>query len=209
MNRGIRYTAVLVGTLAAIAVSAPVHAEDDDMPMMQQGRSGKMMGGGMMGQDRGMGMMGPDMMSGGMMGPGGMGGGMMSGGMGMMGGGGMGMGMATMHALDLDRDQVRKMTQIHRELAQKHAGMRADMQELRWELSQELAKEQPSPKEVGNLYQQIFQKQRQLIQDRVEARNRMMDALSDKQRKQWRQMMENMQQMRMGGGMPMYDDDEE
>ena len=59
MNRGIRNTAILVGTLAAITLYAPVHAEDNDMPMMQQNRPG-------------------------MMGGGGMGGGMMSGGMGMM-----------------------------------------------------------------------------------------------------------------------------
>ena len=181
MNLSIGHIAVLAATLAAITLSAPVHAEDDAMPMLQQDRPG-MIGGG------GMGMMGGGMMS-----------------------GGMGMGMATMHALDLDRDQVRKMTQIHKELAQKHAGMRADVQELQWELSQEMAKERPSAKRVGNLYEQIFKQRRQLIQDRVEARNQMMDALSDKQREQWQQMMENMRQMRMGGmggNMPMDMDDQ-
>jgi len=175
MNVRIRNTAVLATTLAAITLSAPVQAEDDDMPMMQQGRPGMMMGGG---------------------------------GMGMMGGGGMGMGMATMHALDLDRDQVRKMTRIHKELAQKHAGMRADIQELRWELSREMTKERPSPERVGELSDRIFQQRRQLIQDRVEARNRMMDALSESQRQQWRRMMENRRQMRMGSGMPMYEEEE-
>ena len=199
MSRGIRNIAVLAGTLAAITLSAPVHAEGDDMPMMQQGRSGMMMGGGMMGQGRGMGMRGSGMMGSGMMSGGSMG--MM--GEGMMGG--MGMGMATMHALDLDRDQVRQMTQIHKEMAQKHAGMGAEMQELRWELSQEMFKERPNPERVGELSDRLFQQRRQLIQDRVEARNRMMDALSEPQRKQWRQMMENRRQMRMEGmgSMPM------
>jgi Spy/CpxP family protein refolding chaperone len=167
MNSRTRNTAVLAATLAAITLSAPVPAEDDNMPMMQHNRPG-----------------------------------MMAGGMGMMEGRGMAMGMATMHALDLDRDQVRKMTQIHKELAQKHAGMRAEIQELQWELSQEMAKEKPSAKRVGNLYEQIFKQRRQLIQDRVEARNNMMDALSDNQRQQWRRMMENRRQMRMGPGMP-------
>jgi len=201
-----RIGAAAIGALAMAAFVTPVTA-DDSMPMMQQGRSGMMMGGG------GMGMMGPGHgmgpMNGGGMGPGG-GMGMMNGGMmgqGMMGGG-MGMGMATMHALDLDRDQVRRMTQIHKELAQKHAGMRADIQQLQWELSRELAKEKPSPEEVGDLYQKIFDQRRQLIQDRIRARNRMMDALSDEQRQQWRQMMENRQQMRMGGyPYPDGDDD--
>ena len=200
MNRGIRNMAVLVGTLAAITVSAPVHAEDDDMPMMQQNRPGMMGGGGMgmMGQGRGMGMMG-----GGMMGPG-----MMSGGMGMMGGGGMGMGMTTMHALDLDRDQVSKMAQIHKELAQKRAAMSADMQELRWDLSREMAKDRPDPSQVGKLYGQIADQQRAMMENRIRARNRMMDALSDKQRERWQQMMDNRRDMRMGGNMPMDMDDE-
>ena len=193
MIRKIPHTVAVLAAASALCLGAPAVADEDDT-MMQQGRSGMMMGGGgmgMMGQGRGMGggqMMGPGMM---------MGSGMM--GSGMMGGG-MGMGMATMHALDLDRDQVRKMTQIHKELAQMQAGTRAEVQELRWEMAQEMAKERPTPSEVGKLYEQMAAKHRAMIEERIRARNRMQEALTKEQRERFRQMMQNMRQMRMQQG---------
>ena len=223
MSKGIRYSLMALTTVAAVALAGPASAGDDAPPMMRGGQRGMMMGGGNGPGDCGPGggMMGGGMMGGGynpgagmgrmgggMMGPG-AGMGMMSGGMGMMGGG-MGMGMATMHALDLDRDQVRTMAKVHQDLAQKRAGMSGDMQELRWELSQEMAKDRPDPSKVGKLYDQIAQQQKAMMEDRIRARNRMMDALNDNQREQFRQMMENMRQRRMGNGygdMPMNQED--
>ncbi|MFB6261405.1 MAG: Spy/CpxP family protein refolding chaperone [Thiohalorhabdaceae bacterium] len=191
MNRGIRKTAILVGTLAAITLSAPVHAEDDAMPRMQKNRSGMMggggmgmMGGGMMGGGRGMGMMG-----GGMMGPG-----MMSGGMGMMG---------PMSSLALSDEQIQNMTEMHKQMAREHADMMGDMPAMRYRLSRELAKDEPDAEQVGELFLQMQKKRRQLMQDRMKMRQQMMEMLSKEQRQQ---MMENMRQMRKGGGsgkMPM------
>jgi Spy/CpxP family protein refolding chaperone len=184
MNRGIRNTAILVGTLAAITLSAPVHAEDDDMPMMQQGRSG-MMGGS------GMGMMG-----------GGMGGGMMSGGMGMMG---------PMSNLDLSDEQIEKMTEMHKRMARKHADMMAEMPAVRYRLNRELAKDKPDAERVGELFLQMQKQHRRLMQDRMKMRKKMMQALTKDQRKQMREMMENRPSKRMGGmggGMPMGMDDQ-
>jgi len=182
MNSKLQRGVAAIGTLAAVALAGPTLAGDQGPPRMQQGHPGMMMGGGgmeMMGPSRG--MMGPEMMGPGMM-------------------NGMGMGMATMHALDLDREQVRKMTQIHKELAQKNAGMQAELQEHQWELSRELAKERPSPEKVGELYEQMAQKRKAMIQERVRARNEMQEALSEEQRERFREMMENRRQMHMGGG---------
>lgn len=182
MTSKLQRSVAAIGTLAAVALAAPAMAGDQYPPRMQQGHPGMMMGGG------GMGMMGPGR---GMMGPEMMGPGMMN---------GMGMGMATMHALDLDREQVRKMTQIHKKLAQQHAGMQAELQELQWELSRELAGERPSPEKVGELYEQMAQKRKAMIQERVRARNEMQEALTEEQRQRFREMMENRRQMHMGRG---------
>ncbi|MEF8793214.1 Spy/CpxP family protein refolding chaperone [Thiohalorhabdus sp.] len=198
MNRGIRNIGMVVGTLAALALAGPASAEEQDMPMMKQGHSG-MMGGGMGGQGHMSGMMGQGqgMMGGGMMGPG-----MMSGGMGMMGPG-------PMARLDLDRNQVEQMNEIHKEMASKCADRMGDMRLRRWELSQELAKDEPSAQKVGKLFLQVRKNRQQFMQERKEGMQQMMQNLSEEQREQMQERMQNMRQMRMGGdsgsgNMPMH-----
>jgi len=101
------------------------------------------------------------------------------------------------------------MTQIHKELAQKNAGMQAELQEHQWELSRELAKERPSPEKVGELYEQMAQKRKAMIQERIRARNEMQEALTEEQRERFREMMENRRQMHMGDGGYYMDSDDE
>ncbi len=172
----------------ALAASGSAFADHGRYPT-RMGQTHPWMTGG------GMGMMGPGMMGPGTM----MGGGMM--GPGMMPGG---MGMQAMHGLDLDQEQVQKMTQIHRELATKHAGMIADMQQQHWQLRQELAKDRPDPETVGKLYGRMFEMRRQMIQDRVKAMNRLRDTLTEEQREQFREMMDDRYRGHPGMGYPSW-----
>lgn len=187
MTIKLQRTIAALGTLAAFSLAAPVFAGNQQMPMQQQQGGSGMMGGGMGGQGH---------MGGGMMGQGKgkMGGGMMSGGMGMMG---------PMSSLDLSDEQIQHMTEVHKQMAREHADMMGDMPAMRYRLSRELAKDEPDAERVGELFLQMQKKRRELMQDRMKMRQQMMEMLSKEQRQQ---MMENMRQMRKGGGsgnMPM------
>ncbi|MFP4616461.1 MAG: Spy/CpxP family protein refolding chaperone [Thiohalorhabdus sp.] len=125
------------------------------------------------------------------------------GGMGMMGGSSMmkgGMMMKVMHALDLDEEQVEKMTDIHKELAEHMAGTKVEMQQLRWQMGQEMHKDEPSPEEVGRIHDQISAKKKTILQEKVRTRNEMMGVLNEEQREKLKQMKKRMHKKHMGGG---------
>ena len=200
MNTSINKALLALGVLALTA-PAPALAGDESRMPMRQGQPG-MMGGGM--GMSGKSMEGPGHMRGGMMGRGMGHSGMM--GPGMMHGGMMGgMGMEVMEALDLSQEQVQELAQIRREMAQKHGGMRADLMEQRWQLHRELDKERPDPEKVGDLYGQMAELRQQMVQDRVSAMNRFREALSEEQRKKFREMREYMHGMH--GGMEFREDE--
>ncbi|KPV39648.1 hypothetical protein AN478_11025 [Thiohalorhabdus denitrificans] len=123
----------------------------------------------------------------------------------MMDGGGKGMMpgdkmMKVMHALDLDEEQVQEMTDIHKKLAEHMAGTKVEMQQLRWQMGQEMRKDEPSPEEVGRIHDQISAKKKSMLQEKVRTRNEMMGILSEEQREKLKQMKQRMHKKHMGGG---------
>ncbi|MFA9460290.1 Spy/CpxP family protein refolding chaperone [Thiohalorhabdus sp. Cl-TMA] len=132
-----------------------------------------------------------------MMGHGMMEGGMSDHGMDMMD---HGMMMKGMSALGLDEGQVQEMANIYKEYAQQRAGMKVEMMQLRWQLYQEMQKDQPSPEEVGKIYEQIAQKKKTLLQGKVQTRNEMMGVLNQEQMQKLQEMKKRMHKMHMGGG---------
>ena len=83
--------------------------------------------------------------------------------------------------LDLDEGQVDELIEIREGLHGKHSSVRGRMQKLHWRIDQAMAAETPDPQQVGKLYGELFERRRQMIQDRVAARNDMRAALSDEQ----------------------------
>ncbi len=164
-----------------------------------------MMGPGMMGGSGMMDMMGPGMMGPGMMGGSGMMGGMgpgMMGGGGMMGGPGMMMapgGMGTvgpLGMLDLSADQRSKIGQIQSDLRKQQWGTMGQVMDEQEKLQELLAAETPGPKKVGAAHAKIADLQRQMIEARIEAHNRVQAVLTKEQREQLRQF----RQGRSGSG---------
>ena len=142
----------------------------------------------------GMGMMGGGMGYGGM---GMMGGGMGYGGMGMMGGG---MGYGGMYMLGLDqkqRDEIRKL--FHEQRATRIKLM-TDMMDIRDELADKFDAKELDAKGIGKIYSKLFDKQRQLIEQNIQLRNRMRSVLNKDQQNEFDQMRRGGM---MGGGMGM------
>ncbi|MDY6980711.1 MAG: Spy/CpxP family protein refolding chaperone [Pseudomonadota bacterium] len=145
------------------------HMDDDDYRGHMQGRG--MMGG--MGMMQGQGMMG----------------GMMNG-MGMMGG------MGPMMMLDLDDKQRQQMRDMQRKMQKKNWERMGEMMELRHQLQDIMAADKPDTTAASRIYDKMANLRKQMFQDRLEARNRMMEQLSDEQREQLREMGRQ-----YGGGM--------
>lgn len=149
-------------------------------------------GGCPMGMGYGMGM-GPGMMGG--MGPGmGMGGGMGMGpgmGKGMMGGGMMGYGM-----LDLSADQQGKINKIHDDARRKNWATLGKIQDEQAKLRDLYAADKRDVKAITNTVAGVQALERQMLETRLDAHNRMDALLTDAQREQLRQM-------RSGRGMGM------
>lgn len=163
---------------------SPLGAHADDpaggqagCPMMGSG----MMGHGMMGQ--GYGMMGPGMMGQGMMGPGMMGQGMM--GYGMMGPGMM-RGYGPMWLPDLKEDQQKKISTIYEELHKKRWDLMAKMQGEYATLQGLYAADKRDPAAIGNQYKKISDLRRQMVEQSVEAHNRMEAVLTKEQKERLR-----------------------
>lgn len=143
----------------------------------------------------GMGMMGgPGMMGGcgyGMMG----GSGMMGMGMHGMGGSGMmGMGMHGMGMVGLSDAQQEKMRTIRRETRKAHFALMEKIMGEQEKLADLYGADRPDSKKIGAVYGRMFAMQRQMIESRVDAHNRMEALLTKEQR-------EHMQQWRQGMGM--------
>lgn len=148
--------------------------EDDYRDRMMQQR-------GMMG---GMGMMNGQGMMGGM---GMMNGQGMMGGMGMMNGHGMMGGMGPMMRLDLDDKQRDAIRQMQRDMQKQNWERMGEMMELRHQLQDVMQAENPDPAAAGKIYDKMAKQRKQMFLDRLEARNRMMEKLTDEQREQLRQ----------------------
>jgi len=142
---------------------------------------------GMMGGGYGMGMgMGPGMMGGGSgygMGPGMMG-------MGGYGGGcGMGPGMmgGGLYGLDLSAKQRGQIIKIYSDMHEKHWAMMQAMHQNAAELHKLYAQDPRDPKAIGKVYGQIFDMQRQMIEDGITTQNQVNAILTKEQREQLRE----------------------
>ena len=188
----------VLGIVAIVALSSSVWAhgmggwgmmDDNDMPMMSGGTGcgGYGMGPGMMGGHG----MGPGMMGGCGMGPGMMGGYGM--GPGMMGGCGMSpgmMGSGAIGRLDLTADQRTKMTKIQDDLRKQHWALMGKMMDEQAKLRDLYGEEKLDAKKIGAVSDSIHALRKQMMESRIEAVNRMREALTKEQREQlnkWRQ----------------------
>jgi len=138
---------------------------------------------------------------GGMMGHG-MGGGcgMMGMGGGMKGGHGM-MGMGPIWMLDLTAKQQTQIDKIHNDLRKQHWGVKRKMMDERNKLHELYGAEQRDAKKIGKVYGALFNLQRQMIETKIDAHNRMETVLTAEQREQLKQTRGGMMGHGMGRGM--------
>ena len=163
-------TAALVG--APIAASAQMGAgmmERERGPMAEQPRHGH--GPGM--------MMGPGM---GMMGPG----------MGMaMGMSMMGPGMSMMDPTmlpDLSAEQRQELRSMQRDLRRQHMEAMIEMMDARDEMMDEMLAEEPDPGRIREIHDRMARMHGDMLEARIEMRNRMHGILTEEQRERMREM---------------------
>jgi Spy/CpxP family protein refolding chaperone len=148
-------------------------------PWMEEGQASPwgQMGWGMMGQGMGYGM--------GMMGQGHMMGryGIGSGSMGMPGMMMPGMMMGGYGMLGLSDKQISQMNAIQDDLHKKHWQLMGKMMDESTKMRDAWSADRPDPKQVGSVFSEMAQLQRQDLEARVEAMNKMYDLLNDEQRK--------------------------
>lgn len=163
-------TAALVG--APIAASAQMGAgmmERERGPMAEQPRHGH--GPGM--------MMGPGM---GMMGPG----------MGMaMGMSMMGPGMSMMDPTmlpDLSAEQRQELRSMQRDLRRQHMEAMIEMMDARDEMLDEMLAEEPDPRRIREIHDRMARMHGDMLEARIEMRNRMHGILTEEQRERMREM---------------------
>jgi Spy/CpxP family protein refolding chaperone len=127
-----------------------------------------------------------------MMGGYGMGPGMMGGygmGPGMMGGYGMGPGMMGwgLYGLNLSAKQRDEINKIFSDMHEKHWALMQAMHQDAAELYKLYSQETPDAKAIGKIYGQIFDMQRQMIEDGITSQNRVNAILTKEQREQLRE----------------------
>lgn len=159
-------------------------ADDDDYPMMGPGGC-PMMGSGQMGMGgMGMGMMG-------MMGN--------MGGMPMMD---MGMGMPNhFYLLDLSDTQRKALRDIERKTRAEHFTLQEKITDLNDQLYALYKQDKPDAKKVGEVYQQLFNLKRQMIELHINARNQQYDLLTKEQQAKLKELTSGMPYGRGPGGM--------
>ena len=133
-------------------------------------------------------------MMGGRMGQCGMG--MMGGGMGMMNMMGGGMSPMMMQMLNLNDKQKAKLREFSHEQRKSHCENMNSMMDIRDELAEAYAKDEPDAKAIGKIYSKMFDKRRQMIEQSIETHNKMRAVLNKEQQ-------EKFDNMHRGGGMGM------
>ncbi|HRP98615.1 MAG TPA: Spy/CpxP family protein refolding chaperone [Rhodocyclaceae bacterium] len=192
-------TVVLGGASAAVAQMGSGMMQRERAAMMPQAEqaagTGGMWGGGPGMMHGGSWGFGPGMMHGG---PGaGMmhyGAGMMHYGAGMMGpqaGMMMGQGMGMMGPLmlpDLSTEQRTEMRTLMRGTRRAHIEKMLEIMDTQDEMADAMAADQPDPQAVRELHERMAKLQGDMLQSRIEARNRMFELLTDEQRDRMREL---------------------
>ena len=110
-------------------------------------------------------------------------------GMGMMGGGyGMGMMGGPIHMLDLTDAQRKKINSISDASRKKNWEVMGKMMDKSASLRDLYAEDRFDVARITATYEQIFLLQKEMIRDRLTARNQQYDLLNDKQRKELKEL---------------------
>ncbi|WP_340641254.1 Spy/CpxP family protein refolding chaperone [Modicisalibacter ilicicola] len=96
--------------------------------------------------------------------------------------------------LDLSDDQRQELVAIQQDQIQQQWDLMQQMRERTAALQKLYQAEQPDAQAIGKAHDRVFEVRRKMIENRIEAQNRMSALLTDEQR----EAMRNMQ----GGGMP-------
>jgi len=87
-------------------------------------------------------------------------------------------------ALALSDDQRQSILDIMQQTRAKHWPKRAQVLDAMTGIRNAYAKDRPDPEAVGKAYAELFRLKREMIVDRVQAHNRILDVLNDEQRDQ-------------------------
>lgn len=101
----------------------------------------------------------------------------------MMGGGFM---MPQLRGLELNKEQRDKVRTIHREMRKKHFALMEKIMDQSDKLAELYDTDKPDPNKIGKVYDEIFKTRREMIQQHIEARNRIYDLLSKEQQEKFR-----------------------
>lgn len=190
MNRK-TVTGLTLGVLIAVlGAGASVVLAHGTGQMTGSGHGGYAMGPmGMMDMMAGAGMMSGSHRMGGM------------GHMGMMHRGPGTMGIGPLGMLDLSDEQRTTIRKLQNDLRKRHWNTMGQIMDEQSELRELFAGEQHDPKAIGAVYGKIFDYRRQMIEEKIEAMNRMRAILTEEQQKRLKQMRRGMRSPRGHGGM--------
>ncbi|MEE9286864.1 MAG: Spy/CpxP family protein refolding chaperone [Gammaproteobacteria bacterium] len=102
------------------------------------------------------------------------------------------MGMGPLGMLDLSDEQRAKVRKIQDDLRKRHWNTMGKIMDEQSELRELFVSEKRDPKAIGAVYGKIFDYKQQMIEEKIEARNRMHAVLTEEQRKQLKQMRRGM-----------------
>ncbi|MGV8934035.1 MAG: Spy/CpxP family protein refolding chaperone [Gallionellaceae bacterium] len=184
MNKSIKSiltTSLIASALMGTTIYSAAAETGTPGPQMMQGQrgGGQGYGPGMMGEGYGP---GSGMNQGGGYGPGMMGGGMGQSqgyGMGMMGMTGAGMGL---QVLDLNDEQAAKVDKIQTETITKQRTLMRQMWDEQQKLGELYANEKRDPAAIGKVFDKVSDLQRQAMENRIEAENKVEALLSKEQK---------------------------
>lgn len=177
-------TILLAASIATLAAVVPAQETGDminnnDMQTMMGGQSSGIGAGG-----RGMGMDGCDIC--GMQDETGM---MRGCGRGM--GGGFGLGIGPVWMLNLNADQKSKLNRIQVALRKQLWSLKGKTIDEQARLYELYSADRPDPKKIGQVYSSIFDVRRQMIEAKVEARNRAREILTRDQLNKLKQFQQD------------------
>lgn len=118
----------------------------------------------------------------------------------LMGGPGMmyGYGPGAGAWIELSSEQRAKSREIQRELFKKESELREKMFMEQGQIEDLCDADKPDPKAVRAAYDRLYEVRKEMIEARIQARNKMFDVLTDEQRKVWRQQRRQWRHMGMG-----------
>jgi len=108
-------------------------------------------------------------------------------GMGMMDGQGMMNGMGPLMTLNLDDSQRNAIRDMQRDMQRKNWERMGEMMELRNQLQDIMQADKPDPAAAGSIYDKMSALRKQMFQEQLQTRNKIMDKLTSEQREQLRQ----------------------